>query len=245
MANVLIIGATSALAIATARRLAQRTVSFYLLARDEEYLATISADLDVRGAKSTHYAHFDAVDFDGHKQCIDQAFEGLKTIDIVLICHGSLPDQPRCENDFSTALHEISINGVGTLSMLTHIANHMERQGSGTIAVITSVAGDRGRQSNYVYGAAKSMVSTYLQGLRNRLYPAGVCVIDVKPGFVDTPMTAAFEKSFLWAKPDTIAKAIIKGIDKKSHTIYTPKVWWLIMTLLRKTPESIFKRLKM
>ncbi len=245
MTNVLIIGATSALAIATARRLAQRTASFHLLGRNEQYLATVATDLGVRGAKSAQYAHFDAINFDTHKQIIEQAFDDLKMIDVVLISHGSLPDQPRCESDFPTALHELSINAIGTLSLLTHIANHMERQGSGTIAVITSVAGDRGRQSNYVYGAAKSMVSAYLQGLRNRLYPRGVCVLDVKPGYIDTPMTAEFDKNFLWAKPDTIARDIIKGIDKKSHTIYTPKVWWLIMAIVKKTPESLFKRLKL
>ncbi|HBY00019.1 MAG TPA: short-chain dehydrogenase, partial [Gammaproteobacteria bacterium] len=107
----------------------------------------------------------------------------------------------------------------------------------------TSVAGDRGRQPNFVYGAAKSMVSTYLQGLRGRLHPFNVHVVDIRPGLVDSPMTSHLEKGPLWASPELVAKKIVNGIDNKRHTIYTPGYWRIIMAAVRFIPEILFKRM--
>jgi decaprenylphospho-beta-D-erythro-pentofuranosid-2-ulose 2-reductase len=245
MQNVLIVGATSAMAKSIARLWAQRTDRLYLLARNEAQLAVLAADLEVRGASSVDYARFEANDFLAHPECIDRAFECCGRIDVVLVCHGSLPDQQACERSVTTTLEALSTNGLSVVSLLTLVANHMERQGSGVIAVITSVAGDRGRQSNYVYGAVKGMVSVFLQGLRNRLYRKGVTVLDIKPGFVDTPMTAQFDKSKLWAQPADVATDILKAIDGKRDTLYTPWIWWWIMAIIRSVPEVIFKRLKL
>jgi len=118
-------------------------------------------------------------------------------------------------------------------------------QGKGSLAVISSVAGDRGRQSNYVYGAAKGMVSLFLQGLRNRLSKKNVQVLTIKPGFVDTPMTAAFTKGALWAKPEAVARGIVKAVDKRRDEVYLPGFWRLIMLLIRHIPESLFKKLSL
>jgi len=243
MQNILIIGATSAIAEATARFYARRGDNLYLLARNEERLSSIAADLKIRGAASTHYAPLDVNQFKVHAKLIDTAFKKMGAVDIVLIAHGTLPDQKTCENDFNTTLAELNTNAISTISLLTHIANKLEAQQDASLAVITSVAGDRGRQSNYVYGAAKGMVSIFLQGLRNRLHKSGVKVLDIKPGFVDTPMTAAFNKGLLWAKPETIAKGIVRAIDKQKHEIYTPFFWRFIMLIIRSIPESIFKKL--
>jgi short-subunit dehydrogenase len=121
----------------------------------------------------------------------------------------------------------------------------MEPRGQGTIAVISSVAGDRGRQSNYVYGAAKGMVTRFLQGLRNRLARKGVQVLTIKPGFVDTPMTAAFPKGLLWAKPESVAQGIVAAVDRKKDVVYLPGFWCLIMMIIRHIPEFIFKKLSL
>gem|GEM_PF-27955 len=226
--NILIIGATSAMAKAVARLWAQRSDRLYLLARNETQLAAHAQDLKITGAKSVDYARFDASEFEQHAACVDRAFDCCGKFDVILICHGSLPDQQVCESDVTKTLEALSINGVSVISLLTHIANRMQTQGDGTIAVITSVAGDRGRQSNYVYGSAKAMVSVFLQGLRNRLYRKGISVLDIKPGFVDTPMTEHFDKTMLWAQPTRVAADILKAIDKKRNTVYTPRIWrWL------------------
>lgn len=245
MQNVLIVGATSAMAKSAARLWAQRSARLYLLARNESQLAVLAADLKVRGASSVDCAHFEASDIPAHPACIDRAFDCCGTIDVVLVCHGSLPDQQACERSVTTTMEQLSTNGHSVISLLTLVANRMERQGSGTIAVITSVAGDRGRQSNYVYGAAKGMVSVFLQGLRNRLYRKGVTVLDIKPGFVDTPMTAQFTKGKLWAQPADVAMDILKAIDRKRDTLYTPWIWWWIMAIIRGIPEVVFKRLRL
>jgi len=244
MQNIMIFGATSAIAEATARRFAERGDALYLLARNEERLARIADDLKIRGAHSVEFSPWDAGGVD-HTQTLDRARAVLGHIDVVLIAHGTLPDQKGCEGDAETALREININAISTLAVLTPLANWMEQQNQGTIAVITSVAGDRGRQSNYVYGAAKGMVSTFLQGLRNRLYRSGVNVVDIKPGFVDTPMTADFKKGPLWAKPERVARDIVGAIDSGKAEIYTPFFWRWIMLIIRNIPETIFKRLSL
>jgi len=244
--NILIIGATSAIAQATLRLYAEAQANLYLLGRNSEQLEIIAADAKIRGASEVHTAQLDVNQFETHQTVLNQVMEAFPTLDVVLIAHGTLPDQNACEQDVHLTMTELSTNGISTISLLTLLANQFEKQQHGSIAVITSVAGDRGRQSNYVYGAAKGMVSTFLQGLRNRLYPHNVQVLDIKPGFVDTPMTTDFKKGALWAQPEQIAKNIVNAINKKqSKTLYTPFFWAIIMFIIRSIPEVIFKRLKL
>lgn len=245
MQKILIIGATSAIAEATARRFAQQGARLYLLARDRERLAGLANDLKIRGAASVGHAVFDANDFDRHEAVLDRAIQELEGLDTALIAHGTLGDQKACEKNFSLLLRELNTNAISVMSLLTHLANRLEAQGHGTIAVIGSVAGDRGRQSNYVYGTAKGAVSIFLQGLRNRLYKRGVHVLTIKPGFVDTPMTAAFKKGLLWAQPDAIAQSILAGIEKKRDEVYAPFFWRFIMAIICSIPEKVFKRLSL
>ena len=243
MQHLLIIGATSAIAQATARTFAQRGSQLYLIARNQERLSSLAEDLKIRGAASVKYGRLDIQDFESHEAALNAAFAALGTIDVALIAHGTLPDQHACEADFTTTLAALNTNAIGTASLLTHLANRLERQQSGTIAVMTSVAGERGRRSNYVYGAAKAMLSVLLQGLRNRLHQSGVQVLDIKPGLVDTPMTAGFKKGPLWARPETVAAGIVKGLGKKKPWVYLPWFWKYIMLIIRGIPESLFKRL--
>ena len=245
MQKILIIGATSAIAEAAARRFAQRGDSLYLLARDGERLDALLADLKIRGASATAGARFDANDHERHAAVIEQAAIAMGGLDAVLIAHGTLPDQQACQADAALALREIGTNALSVIGLLTHIANRFEAQRAGVIAVIGSVAGDRGRQSNYVYGSAKGMLAIFLQGLRNRLQKAGVHVLTIKPGFVDTPMTASFKKGPLWATPDQVAQAIVKAMDRRRDVLYTPFFWWGIMAIIRSVPEAIFKKLSL
>ena len=245
MKNILIIGATSSIAIATARLLAEKGFNYFLIARDNERLEKLAADLKIRGANNVYFDVLDINIFTHHKIILENAKNKLGNIDIALIAHGMLPDQKDCEKDFELTLASFNTNTLSTISLLTHLANIFETQKTGTIAVIGSVAGDRGRQSNYVYGAEKASVSIYTQGLRNRLFPYGVHVMTIKPGFVDTPMTQQFRKNFLWSKPERIAKGIIKAIDSKKNTVYLPGYWRFIMWVIRSIPENIFVRLRL
>ncbi len=245
MANVLIVGATSAIAKAVARIYASKGDSLYLLARSENKLASMEQDLQVRGAAAISSWLFDACDLASHPGTLDKVFEQAGQLDVILVAHGSLPDQKKCEADMEMLQKELNINAISTISLLNYTASFLEGQGSGTLAAITSVAGDRGRQSNYIYGAAKAMISTCLQGLRNRLFDSGINVVDIKPGFVDTPMTESFDKGPLWATPETIASGIVAAIDKNRNTVYLPWFWYFVMFIIRNIPEFVFKRLKL
>ncbi|MDM8566186.1 SDR family oxidoreductase [Candidatus Halobeggiatoa sp. HSG11] len=245
MRKVLIIGATSAIAQETAKIYAQQQDALFLVGRDAEKLEVIAADLKVRGASKIDYTSLDLNKCERHQDMLQQADSYLEGIDVVLIAYGTLDDQKECEQEYSKTKRSLHTNFLSVVSLLTLLANMMEPQNYGCIAVITSVAGVRGRQSNYVYGAAKGALSIFLQGLRNRLQPANISVLDVKPGFVDTPMTAEFKKGALWAKPEDIAKGIYKGIEKRKDVVYLPWFWWPIMTIISYIPEPIFKRMKL
>jgi len=156
-----------------------------------------------------------------------------------------LGDQAKAQVIWDEARLILETNFTGCVSALNILANHFELKRTGFICAITSVAGDRGRQSNYHYGAAKAGLSVYLQGLRNRLFPAGVNVITVKPGFVDTRMTYGRPGLFLLASPESVAQGIFRAIVKGKSVVYLPWFWRPIMLIVRSIPETIFKRLKM
>lgn len=245
MLKVMFIGATSAIATATAQRYAARGARLYLLARDAERLALMARDLEVRGAAAVHTAVCDlgaAFDADTLITTAQRALEGL---DVVVIAHGVLPEQSACEQEVTQLRAALEINTFSTLALLTPLANLMQGQRSGSIAVLSSVAGDRGRQCNYVYGASKAALDAFLSGLRNRLAKHGVQVLTVKPGFVDTPMTAAFKKGPLWTTPESIADGIVRAIDKKCDVVYLPWFWRGIMMVIRAIPERVFKRMSL
>lgn len=243
--NVLVVGATSAIAEAVARRWAARGDKLYLAARRESLLASAADDLRVRGAKSVAFETFDVTRREAHAGLIERAEAAIGALDCILVAHGTLPDQAAAVADPELAMREIDINGTSTAAFVLRVAREFELRDAGTIAVITSVAGDRGRASNFVYGSAKALVSTLLAGLRHRLAGTGVRVVDIRPGFVDTPMTAAFRKGALWASPERVARDIVAAVDRGAGVVYTPWFWRWIMLVIRHVPEPIFVRTKL
>ncbi|WNK21225.1 SDR family oxidoreductase [Halomonas piscis] len=246
--RVVIFGATSAIAEQTARQLVAHGASLYCIGRDPDKLQALLDDLRVRAgdARRIDGCHADLNHTDGHGALIDAAEAHLGSLDAALIAHGSLPDQAACQGNADLTLAQCQTNALSTVSLLTHLANRMEASRHGVLAVISSVAGDRGRQSNYVYGAAKGMVSVFLQGLRNRLAGAGVAVVTVKPGFVDTPMTADINKGGpLWATPEQVARGIVSAMQRGKSVVYLPWFWHPIMLIIRHIPETLFKRLSL
>jgi short-subunit dehydrogenase len=245
MKRVLILGATSAIAQECAKLFAARGDHLFLVGRNAERLEAIASDLKVRGAGAVSTQAVDLNELSAHETLVAGAQSALGGLDVALIAHGTLGDQKACEKDFAQAEQELRTNFLSAASLITLLANHFEAQRGGALAVISSVAGDRGRQSNYVYGAAKAAVSAFTSGVRNRLAPAGVSVLTVKPGFVDTPMTAAIPKNKLFAGPDRIARGIVQGIDRRKDVVYLPGFWRLVMFIIRSVPERVFKRLKL
>ena len=245
MRNVLIIGASSAIAEQYARLEASRGSSLILVGRSELRLNVIATDLRVRtrGLVSIHV--LDVNDFDQHEAMIAAAWRSLGSVDIALIAHGTLPNQLDCDGDATLAMREFATNGTTTIALMSRLAQHLEQQGSGTLAVISSVAGDRGRASNYLYGSAKAAVTAFASGLGQRLKGTGINVLTIKPGFVDTPMTRDFKKGSLWATPESVARGIVVAVDKRRSVTYLPWFWWGIMQVIKAIPEFIFRRIKL
>jgi len=245
MRRMIIFGATSAIAEATAREFARRGDAFFLVARSPERLQALAADLTLRGASNVAVRSQDLRDAAAYEAMIEEATTLLGGLDAALIAHGTLSDQKECENSADRLLDELQTNAISVMMLCTHLANRFEAQKRGVIAVISSVAGDRGRRSNYAYGSAKAAVTAFTSGMRQRLAPSGVYVVTVKPGFVDTPMTAAFKKGILWASPGSVAKDISRAMIKGTPVIYTPGFWRPIMWIIRSIPEFVFRRLSL
>ncbi len=243
--RLLIIGATSALAHALARRRAARGDRLFLVARNAAALEANAADLRARGAAEVGTALLDANDTPRHAAVVETAFAAFGGFDAVLVAHGVLPEQAACEASVEATLASFDTNARSVIALLTPIANRFEQQRSGVIALISSPAADRGRASNYVYGAAKAAVSAFASGLRQRLHRSGVRVLTLSPGFVDTPMTAAFPKGPLWAAPERVAADIDRALQGGFGTVYTPWFWRWIMLIIRSIPERVFVRLKL
>lgn len=237
--NVLIVGATSAVAAETAVLYAGRGARLHLMGRTESKLAAVVERL---GAARVTFGLGEFTDYPNNERLVRQAIAELGRLDVVLIAHGLLGDQLKSESDFDAAREQVEANYLSVLSFVIPLANHLETQGDGQLAVITSVAGDRGRPRNYTYGAAKGAVTLYLQGLRSRLWPR-VGVTTIKLGPVDSPMTVEHPKNALFASCPEAAKLIVRAIDAKRQEVYVPWFWAPIMFGVRNLPEAIFQRL--
>jgi short-subunit dehydrogenase len=244
MKKIVILGATSGIAVEVGRLLATQGYELLLVARSPQRLAELHADLVIRGAKAviTHSADLAVI----QQQTATFHFirRTFPDYDTVFLAYGSMHDQKDSETSIDVLLQELQVNFVSATAILTLFAADLEQRRNGCLAVITSVAGDRGRRSNYVYGSAKGALSLFLQGLRSRLHPAGVRVITIKPGPVQTSMTDHLPNSARFADPQRVARDIVRALERRSPDIlYTPKIWRYIMTGVRQIPETIFKRL--
>lgn len=243
--RILILGATSAIAIAVARELIAPDARFFLVARNGAKLDAVRNDLLTRGAASVASHVMDLDDTGAHEQMLTRAVQDLGSIDLALVAHGILGDQAQAQTAFPAAAAILYTNFFSAVSLITWLANYFEQQRKGTLAVISSVAGDRGRKSNYVYGASKGALNIFLDGVRNRVDRSGVHVLTIRPGFVATPMTAHLPQGPLFASPAQVGKDIVKAIIARKDVVYVPWFWRPIMFIIRSVPEFIFKKLNL
>lgn len=240
--TVLLLGARSDVAHATARRYAAAGYAIQLAARDPERLAAEKTDLELRYRVPVALLPFDALDVAGHGAFV----AGLPVLPDVVVCAvGLLGKQAEDEVTIANAITVMRSNYEGPASILSHLANAFAARRSGTLIGISSVAGDRGRATNYIYGSAKAGFTAFLSGLRNRMAGLGVHVITVSPGFIATRMTAGMDlPAKLTATPEEVAEAIFTAQEKRRNVVYVRPIWWLVMLVIRNIPEPIFKRLK-
>lgn len=243
MKRIVIIGATSSIAEHCARLWAKEPVDLVLVGRNQSKLGQIAQDLRVRSPQSnivTKIAEFE------DPKAIELLVAELSSppLDIALIAHGTLPDQQDCQKDLVMCKRTLEVNGISPALFAEAFATHMERYNKGTVAIIGSVAGDRGRKSNYVYGAAKGLVTRYCQGLQHRFAKTKVKVVLIKPGPTDTPMTAHLKGAAAKLAPvESVANLIVEGVESGKPVIYAPGKWWLIMMVIRHLPGIVFNKI--
>lgn len=243
--RIVIVGATSAIAEHCARRWLEKQPSdLTLVGRDAKRIERVAKDLKVRSPQSEiRVVQAEFLNPKAISATVEDIVESGR-VDIVLIAHGSLPDQSECQNDLQSCRDALEINGVSPVLYAEAFAKEMKKANHGTIALIGSVAGDRGRKSNYVYGAAKGLVARYAQGLQHRFAGTGVKVVLIKPGPTDTPMTAHLkEKGAKLAPVEDVAKRIVEGVESGKPVIYAPRKWWLIMMIIRHLPAFVFNKM--
>jgi len=243
MSTVLILGATSDIGVAIARKFAQSGSNIQLAARNPAELTHTASDLSIRSQIQATVHAFDAGATHEHASF----FEALSPKpDITVYTIGYM--SPEKENLQSPAETEkiLAANYSGAVSILNIVGAYYGSQKKGTIVGISSVAGERGRQSNFLYGSAKAGFTAYLSGLRNYLFPLGAHVLTVKPGFVYTKMTEALPlPAKLTATPQMVAATVYKAVVSKKDVVYVKWIWRWIMLIIKMIPEFIFKKLKL
>lgn len=236
MQSILILGATSSIARACSEIFASRQCKLFLASRNTSELERIASDLQIRFNVEVDYAFFDITKIDSHEDFLKKLIEKMGVIDGLIMAVGWID-----KLDYRKV---IATNFTGPVSFLELIAKYFATQKQGFIIGLSSVAGDRGRKPNYVYGACKSALTTYLQGLRNSFYPSKVQILTVKLGLIDTKMIFGGKYPlYLAASPKKTAIKIIRALDKRKENVYIPKIWRIIMLIIRLIPERIFKRL--
>ena len=240
----IIMGASSSMARALARKLSERGHAIFLAGRDMKDLKRSAADCAARGARLAEALAFDARDPAEFAKLIARLEKEDGAINAAVFV-GSMPPQADIDADPALVDGVVADCFAGPARFLQALAPILEARATGTIVGVGSVAGDRGRMSNYVYGAAKAGFATYLSGLRNRLARAGCHVVTAKPGFVDTAMTWGLPGMFLVAAPNDVADSILNAVSKRRNVVYTPFFWRYIMLIIRLIPEPIFKRMSL
>jgi decaprenylphospho-beta-D-erythro-pentofuranosid-2-ulose 2-reductase len=239
MSYILIIGAKSDIAKATAREYAKHGYNLCLAARNVSELEGFANDVTIRTERTVKTVELDILDYKSHQSFYDQFEE--KPLGVISAI-GYLGEQEKAQSDFEEAKQIMDTNYTGVVSLFNIIANDFEHRRSGFMVGISSVAGDRGRKSNYIYGSAKAALTAYLSGLRNRLYDAKVHVLTVKPGFVATKMTEGMDlPEKLTAQPEDVAEDIYKAQQKNKNVLYTKWMWRWVMMIIKMIPEWKFK----
>ena len=240
--TALVIGATSDIGRAIARRLADDGFALQLAARDAARLEHEAAEIRSRWGCAVTVLHCDVLEEDGGSALVD-ALDPLPDVAVCVV--GMLGDQQRSERDAADAERVLRTNFVGPALLLGALAERFAARGSGILVGVSSVAGDRGRAANYVYGSAKAGLTAFLSGLRNRLAGSGVHVVTVKPGFVRTRMTAGMRlPAALTATPEEVAGAVARALRARRDVVYVRWIWRPIMLAVRALPERVFKRMK-
>lgn len=240
---VLILGATSSIAKATAAALAEKGHSLFLASRDLHELERMCLDFKIRYPVDIQHTYFDADDVKHHSNFFHQVIQKMGSLEGIVVAFGEAGDQQRAIYDFNEVEKIFNRNFVGSCAILTSAANYFHQEKKGFIVAISSTAADRANKHNYVYASAKAGLSVFLQGLRHRLYASGIQVLTVKPYFVDTAATFGDSSFFKPSTPEYVGKRIVKALKKSKQELYIPSFWRYMMFLAKLLPEKLLRRI--
>ena len=239
--SLLVLGGTSDIGMATARRLIARGARRVVLAgRDADALQEAKQRLGP-GAQ-VEAVVFDADHTETHGPLIERVFEA-GDVDMVLLAFGLLGDQLAAEADPRMAVQLARTNYLGAVSVGLHVAGRLRRQGHGVLVVLSSVAGVRVRRSNFLYGSTKAGLDAFSQGLGEALRGTGARVMIVRPGFVRTKMTRGIGNRPFATTPEAVAEAIVLGLQRRAEVVWVPSILGAVMMVLRHLPRPIFRLL--
>ena len=246
--RVIILGATSGIAFATARLYAAEGAALLLAGRDAARLNAVARDLQARGAAAAIPFTADFVAEADPSARLTEMAAALGGVDHILLAYGSLGDQAAETEDRTRAAHSFAVNFSSPALWILAGANLIERQGHGSLVVLGSVAGDGGRRANYVYGAAKAGLATLVEGIAHRFGrsdgPRGLRAVIVKPGPTRTAMTAGMQRDGpLWAEPAEVAALVRRAAERGGSVVYAPSRWRWIMLVIRNMPANIFNKM--
>jgi decaprenylphospho-beta-D-erythro-pentofuranosid-2-ulose 2-reductase len=241
--NVVVIGASSGIGKEVSHIFAQKGHNVICGSRDEKELKWLAEDLKIRYGNTAYGVPVDLMNKESVQYFIEKIYHSFTEIDCLVVTAGILPDVQIEFHDADNLMNTTLTNYVGIAMVLNEVSRRMMQNKTGTIICLSSVAGERGRQSNFIYGASKSALNTYLQGLRMKMYSHNVRIVTVLPGYVDTPMSYGKVDPKLAVSPQYVAKKIYRLIYSKRNIVYIPIVWWLVMAIIKLIPEAIFKRL--
>lgn len=243
--SILVLGGTSEIALATVRKLVHgRTKKVVLAARDPEGLEVTAKELERAGATTVEAVRFDALAFDQHQHFLDEQFEKHGGFDVVLLAYGLLGDQAHDEAHPDDAIRVVETNYTSAVSILLSTAQKLRAQGHGTIVVLSTVAAERARANNFIYGSSKAGLDAFCQGLGDSLVGSGASVMVVRPGFVKSKMTAHMDAKPMATTPDAVANIIVKGLGRRSETVWAPEYLRFVFSIMRHLPRPIFRRIK-
>ncbi|MEO8177626.1 MAG: SDR family NAD(P)-dependent oxidoreductase [Deltaproteobacteria bacterium] len=243
--KAVVLGGTSGMGRALARRLAARGEAVFLLGNEPQELARSAADLNARHPRRAHVGHA-ACDLEqpaGFSAALDAADAALGGFDTVIVTAAMFASQAELEQNRELARRLVTVNYAHTLVFCEHVRERLLARGGGRLTVFSSVAGDRGRKPVGIYGSSKAGLSVYLEALDHKYHARGLSVLCVKPGFVKTGMTAGLKPPPFAGEPDAVAAAVLHAMDRRRPLLYTPRMWALVMLVIRLLPRFVMRKI--
>ena len=243
--HALVIGASSGIGEALARRLAAGGARVALVARRAHQLDEIVASINSSSGEQRAFAFaHDVRDAGDVPELLQRITVALGGLDLVVYAAGVQHRVAFDEFDVAKDHDMLAVNLAGAVAWLDPVAERFGRLKRGTIVGIGSVAGDRGRSANPAYNTSKAGLHTFMETIRNRISRHGVRVVTVKPGFVDTPMNSGPGGTLWRISADRAAEIILRAARRGRETVYVPARWRYVMWVIRSIPSCVFKRLR-